>query len=249
MADTTHTTHPSPVPDPAPPKSPVRPPVAGPDRRLRHSRTVRTVTAMLVLTTVAAIWLTADWGLIGVGLGLAAISGVYAAALALLRTTTRPADAPADAQLGAGAQHGGAAPTESGEAVRVWTGDDIRALGVSTTLANAAQIFGLSLPAAYRLVKHDTFPVPVVRVGRGYRIPVAPILTALHLHRADPDTAGTDGGGRVRTPPKPSPGADLQTLPSHPPVREPVATSTDDRADADPLRPPSPSHPERDDLA
>jgi predicted DNA-binding transcriptional regulator AlpA len=75
----------------------------------------------------------------------------------------------------------------AGDGGRVWTAEKIRALGASTDLATAAQIFGLSLATAYRLVKRNAFPVPVIRAGGHYRVPVAPILAALQL-APGPDT-------------------------------------------------------------
>ncbi|MFV2102146.1 helix-turn-helix domain-containing protein [Micromonospora sp. LOL_024] len=62
-----------------------------------------------------------------------------------------------------------------------WTVDRIRALGLITDIATAAQIFGLSRAAAYELAKRDQFPVAVLRFGSRYRVPVAAILHALHL--------------------------------------------------------------------
>ncbi len=65
-----------------------------------------------------------------------------------------------------------------------WTPESIRALGAATDLRTAAQIFGLAMSTAYQLVKRGQFPVPVIRAGTQYRVPVAPILAAL---RVDPD--------------------------------------------------------------
>lgn len=62
-----------------------------------------------------------------------------------------------------------------------WTVERIRALGLITDIATAAQIFGLSRAAAYELAKRDQFPVAVLRFGSRYRVPVAAILHALHL--------------------------------------------------------------------
>ncbi len=62
-----------------------------------------------------------------------------------------------------------------------WTAERIRALGTVTTVPVAAAIFGLSRSVAYDLVKAGTFPVPVLRFGSRYRIPVAAILTVLHM--------------------------------------------------------------------
>ena len=62
-----------------------------------------------------------------------------------------------------------------------WTPEAIRALGASTNLHTAAQIFGLAMSTAYLLAKRGQFPVPVIRVGTQYRVPVQPILAALRL--------------------------------------------------------------------
>ena len=63
----------------------------------------------------------------------------------------------------------------------VWTATRIRALGTVTTVPVAAQIFGLSRSVAYDLVRTDGFPVPVLRFGSRYRVPVRAILTALQM--------------------------------------------------------------------
>ena len=68
-----------------------------------------------------------------------------------------------------------------------WTADTIRALGTVTNVATAAAIFGLNRSVAYDLVKDDRFPVPVLRFGNRYRVPVAAILAALHLPLASGD--------------------------------------------------------------
>jgi predicted DNA-binding transcriptional regulator AlpA len=62
-----------------------------------------------------------------------------------------------------------------------WTEERIRALGVVTDLPTAASILGLSRSAAYYLANRDEFPIPVIRAGSRYRVPVAAILAALHL--------------------------------------------------------------------
>jgi len=66
-------------------------------------------------------------------------------------------------------------------ATEPWTEDRIRALGPFTTLLTAADIFGLSRAFAYRLAADDEFPVPVIKVGATWRVPVAAILAAAHL--------------------------------------------------------------------
>ena len=76
-------------------------------------------------------------------------------------------------------------PTSAASGDRVWTEDRIRALGAVTDLPTAARIFGLGRALAYELAKNDRFPVPVLRVGNRYRVPVAPILAALRLPAGD----------------------------------------------------------------
>ena len=70
----------------------------------------------------------------------------------------------------------------------VWTPEEVRALGVTTDVVTAGRILGLSRNTAYRLARAGTFPVPVLRAGAQYRVPVAGLLTALHLN-AERDTA------------------------------------------------------------
>ncbi|MCX4387331.1 helix-turn-helix domain-containing protein [Micromonospora peucetia] len=66
-----------------------------------------------------------------------------------------------------------------------WTAQRIHTLGAVTDLSTAARIFGLSRSVAYDLAKRGQFPVPVLRFGSRYRVPVAAILHALHLPAAD----------------------------------------------------------------
>lgn len=68
----------------------------------------------------------------------------------------------------------------------VWTAEAIRTLGAFTDLHTAAQIFGLAMSTAYLLAKRGQFPVPVIRAGTQYRVPVQPIIAALHL-QPEPD--------------------------------------------------------------
>ncbi|MEV6520060.1 hypothetical protein AB0M37_30185 [Micromonospora chalcea] len=74
----------------------------------------------------------------------------------------------------------------------VWTEQRIRALGALTDLPTAGRIFGLGRSLAYELARNGDFPVPVIRVGTRYRVPVAPILTALHLPAASGDLTAPD---------------------------------------------------------
>lgn len=87
----------------------------------------------------------------------------------------------------------------SGERRRgTWTADDVRALGVRTDVPTAGSIFGLSRTQAYAALARGAFPVGVIRVGRRYLVPVAPIL---HLLGLDPhDSPGTQESQRPRPP-------------------------------------------------
>ena len=76
---------------------------------------------------------------------------------------------------------------------RVWTPEEVAALGVRTDVPTAGEILGgLCKDEAYRLHKRGEFPVPVIKVGRRYVVPVAPILQLLGIrtaerHPEDPD--------------------------------------------------------------
>jgi hypothetical protein len=73
---------------------------------------------------------------------------------------------------------------------RVWTPDDVRALGVRTTVPIAGEIIaGLCKDESYRAVQRGTFPVPVVKCGRRMVVPVAPILELLAI-KPNGNTAG-----------------------------------------------------------
>ncbi|MER7889420.1 hypothetical protein ABTX15_06325 [Micromonospora sp. NPDC094482] len=83
-----------------------------------------------------------------------------------------------------------AASTLPGE---VWTVDRVRALGVTTTLATAASILGVSRSQAYRLAATDAFPAPLIRAGNRIIVPVAGLLQLLLLDSPAP----TNGGRRL----------------------------------------------------
>ncbi|MEU8606447.1 helix-turn-helix domain-containing protein [Actinoplanes sp. NPDC048791] len=73
-----------------------------------------------------------------------------------------------------------------------WTPERIRALGTVTTVPVAASIFGLSRSVAYDLIRTEKFPVPVLRFGSRYRIPVQAILAALHMPAEPPRRKDSD---------------------------------------------------------
>ena len=91
---------------------------------------------------------------------------------------TSPARAPIAAPR---AIHLRAFVTERPSAVRSWQPDDIRALGVTTDLPTAGEILGIGRTKSYTLAKTGQFPVPVLRVGRRYRVPVHSLVTLLGL--------------------------------------------------------------------
>ncbi|GAA2375056.1 helix-turn-helix domain-containing protein [Dactylosporangium salmoneum] len=61
-------------------------------------------------------------------------------------------------------------------APRIWTVDDVRALGAVTDLPTAAAVLGIGRSTAYALAAAGDFPVPVLRVGRRYRVAVVHLL-------------------------------------------------------------------------
>jgi|HubBroStandDraft_4_1064222.scaffolds.fasta_scaffold133272_3 hypothetical protein len=77
---------------------------------------------------------------------------------------------------------------------RVWTPEEVAALGVRTSIPIAGEILaGLCKDEAYRLHKRGEFPVPVIKIGRRYVVPVAPILRLLGIGAAE-DAADSDPG-------------------------------------------------------
>lgn len=64
---------------------------------------------------------------------------------------------------------------------RTWTADEVRSLGVQTTVATAGEILGIGRATAYELVRRGLFPVPVLRLGRRIVVPVEPIASLLGL--------------------------------------------------------------------
>jgi len=73
----------------------------------------------------------------------------------------------------------------------VWTETDIRGLGAATDLVTTAAILGIGRTTAHALARAGQFPVPVLRIGHRYRVPVAPILRLLDLDPAPADATVT----------------------------------------------------------
>ncbi len=82
-----------------------------------------------------------------------------------------------------------------------WTERQVRALGVTTDLVTAAAILGIGRTTAHALARADRFPVPVLRVGRRYRVPVAPILRLLALTTEPSPNDATTTNPAVGQPP------------------------------------------------
>lgn len=82
-------------------------------------------------------------------------------------------------------------PASTPPVPQIWTPQKVRDLGVTTDLRTAASIFGVAANTAYTMVAAGTFPVPVIRAGSVYRVPVAAILTRLHLHLTNEPATNT----------------------------------------------------------
>ncbi|WP_275462581.1 helix-turn-helix domain-containing protein [Streptomyces noursei] len=54
-------------------------------------------------------------------------------------------------------------------------------LPVAVDLRTAARALGIASTTAYRLIREDEFPCPVLRVGRKYRIPTNELMRALGI--------------------------------------------------------------------
>lgn len=74
--------------------------------------------------------------------------------------------------------------------------EDVPTLGTVTDLPTAAALLGLSRSSAYDLAKRDQFPVPVIRAGRRYRVPVAPLLATLGINPHHPAAGALDPTGQ-----------------------------------------------------
>ncbi|WP_369202095.1 DNA-binding protein [Streptomyces sp. PU-14G] len=72
---------------------------------------------------------------------------------------------------------------------RTLTFPEVFDLPLSVDLRTAARAFGVCTATAYKLIRCERFPCPVLRVGRQYRIPTAHMLSALGIeeHRVFAD--------------------------------------------------------------
>ena len=78
---------------------------------------------------------------------------------------------------------------------RVWTADEVRALGMTTNVETAAEIIGIGRTLAYELIKNQTFPVRLLRLGRRVVVPVPDLLRYLG---SDGESRGPDELGAAQ---------------------------------------------------
>lgn len=76
--------------------------------------------------------------------------------------------------------------------------DSLPTLPPTLTLEEAAQLLRIGRSSAYTLAQHGEFPVPVLRVGKLYRVPTAGVLQALGVNSVSPDLV--DSGSDCRLP-------------------------------------------------
>lgn len=70
---------------------------------------------------------------------------------------------------------------------------DVARLPPTVDVVTAARWLGVGRTTGYRLAVAGAFPVPVVRVGRCYRVPTAPLLALLGIRPdTDPDPVSAD---------------------------------------------------------
>lgn len=63
----------------------------------------------------------------------------------------------------------------------------LRTLPPVLSLEDAARLLGIGRSSAYNLAKHGAFPVPVLRIGKLYRVPTAGLLDVLGASGLSPD--------------------------------------------------------------
>lgn len=68
---------------------------------------------------------------------------------------------------------------------RQWTRERVLSLGLHTDLVTAGEIVGIGRTTAHDLARRGEFPVKVLRLGRKYVVPVAPLLELLGINDGD----------------------------------------------------------------
>lgn len=71
---------------------------------------------------------------------------------------------------------------------------ELLALPVVVDLVTAARALGIGRTRAFELARRGEFPVKVLRVGATYRVPTAPLLELLGLHRREPHNQPSERG-------------------------------------------------------
>lgn len=64
----------------------------------------------------------------------------------------------------------------------------------------AGRLLGLGRSAAYQLVKDGAWPSPVLRLGRRWRVPTAPLLALLNIEAVEPSAVGATLRRSLTTP-------------------------------------------------
>jgi hypothetical protein len=62
-----------------------------------------------------------------------------------------------------------------------WTVDAIRDLGVTTDIVTAGSILGMGRTKSHELARNNEFPVPILRIGHRYHVPISGLLHALNI--------------------------------------------------------------------
>lgn len=70
---------------------------------------------------------------------------------------------------------------------------DVGNLPPTLDIVTAAKWLGIGRTTAYRLAERDEFPAPVLRVGRCYRVPTAPLIALLGIRPEPQREAGLAG--------------------------------------------------------
>lgn len=71
-------------------------------------------------------------------------------------------------------------------AAKIWTPDEVRALGVRTDLVTACQIvYGCGKNRAWEMHKAGELPFPALKVGRRVVVPVQPLIKLLGLEESE----------------------------------------------------------------
>jgi hypothetical protein len=65
--------------------------------------------------------------------------------------------------------------------MQAFTREELLALPAVVGLVTAARALGIGRTRAFELVRRGEFPVPVLRVGRTYRVPTVALLRLLGL--------------------------------------------------------------------